>query len=180
MTHPTNGCPDSSYHVLRRWDVEVEAQVASVISLPATWRAQVMAHLRKSDRPADTAERRGKIERELEKIRSLYKVDDDDDERSYLRDRKRIQAELAALGEPEAPKDLEEAARILEDFPRGWRGSSETTRRALLSTNFEEIGIRRNEIVRVSPRPRYLELVTLAMLEGLDTGGGYCGRGERT
>ena len=100
MIHPTNDCPDPSFYVLRTWDREVEAKVASAISLPVTWRAQVMAHLRKSDRPADTI--------------------------------------------------------------------------------FEEIGIRRNEVVRVSPRPQYLELVTLAMLEGLGTGGGYCGRGERT
>jgi len=180
MTHPTNGCPDPSFHVLRKWDVEVEAKIASAISLPVTWRAQVMAQLRTSDRPADTAERRGKIERELERIRSLYKIEDDYTERAYLQDRRRLTEELAALGETEAPREFEDAAKLLGDFPRLWRGSSENTRRALLSTIFEEIGIRRNKVVRVSPRPRYLELVTLAMLEGLRTGGGYCGRGERT
>ncbi len=101
-------------------------------------------------------------------------------ERAYLQDRRRLTEELAALGEPEAPRELVDAAKLLGDFPRLWRGSGENTRRALLSTIFEEIGIRRNTVVRVTPRPRYLELVTLAMLEGLGTGGGYRGRGERT
>ncbi len=97
-----------------------------------------------------------------------------------LRDRKRIQAELVALGEPEAPRDLEEAARILGDFPRIWRGSSETTRRALLTTIFRVMGIKRDKIVSITPREQYLELVTLAMFEGLLPGGVYQGRGERT
>jgi hypothetical protein len=44
----------------------------------------------------------------------------------------------------------------------------------------EEIGSRRNELVRVSPHPRYPALVTLVMIEDLSTGGGYRGRGERT
>jgi hypothetical protein len=42
---------------------------------------------------------------------------------------------------------------LLEDFPRLWRGSSENTRRALRSTIFEEIGIGRNGVVRVSLAP---------------------------
>ena len=118
--------------------------------------------------------------RELERIRPLYKIDDDYTERAYLQDRRRLTEEMAALGEPVAPREFEGAAKLLGDFPRLWRGASGTTRRALLSTMFEESGIRRNEVVRVSPRPRYLELVTLVMLEGLRTGGGYGGRGERT
>jgi hypothetical protein len=52
--------------------------------------------------------------------------------------------------------------------------TGENTRPVLGSTIFEEIGIRRNELVCVSPRPRYFELVALG------TGGGCCGRGERT
>jgi hypothetical protein len=70
-----------------------------------------MGLMRRTTGDTDLSSRRSKLEKELEKIRSLYKVDDDYDERSYIRDRKLIQAELAALGEPEAPRDLEEAAR---------------------------------------------------------------------
>ena len=58
-----------------------------------------MGLMRRRTGDADLSSRRSKLEKELEKIRSLYKVDDEYDERSYLRDRKRIQAELAALGD---------------------------------------------------------------------------------
>ena len=113
MTHPFVKCADPSYHVVSKWDAEVEETVVAAIALPPTWRARVMGLMRRTTGDADLSSRRSKLEKELEKIRSLYKVDDDYDERSYLRDRKRIQAELAALGESEAPRDLEEAARIL-------------------------------------------------------------------
>ena len=176
MTHPVVKCADPSYHVVSKWDAEVEEKVVAAIALPPTWRARVMGLMQRTTGDADLSSRRSK----LEKIRSLYKVDDDYDERSYLRDRKRIQTELAALGEPEAPRDLEEAARILGDFPRVWRGSSETTRRALLTTIFEAMGIKRDKIVSVTPREQYLELVTVATFEGLLSGGVYQGRGERT
>ena len=162
MTHPFVKCADPSYHVVSKWDAEVEEKVVAAIALPPTWRARVIGLMRRTTGDAELSSRRSK----LEKIRSLYKVDDDYDERSYLRDRKRIQAELAALGEPEAP--------------RVWRGSSETTRRALLTTIFEVMGIKREKIVSVTPREQYLELVTLAMFEGLLSGGVYQGRGERT
>jgi DNA invertase Pin-like site-specific DNA recombinase len=180
MTHPVVKCADPSYHVVSKWDAEVEEKVIGAVMLPPTWRTRVMGLMQRTTGDADLSSRRSKLEKELEKIRSLYKVDDDYDERSYLRDRKRIQAELAALGEPEAPRDMEKAAQILGDFPRVWRGSTETTRRALLTTIFETMGIKRDKIVSVTPREQYLELVTVAMFEGLLSGGVYRGRGERT
>jgi hypothetical protein len=42
------------------------------------------------------------------------------------------------------------------------------------------MGIKRDKIVSITPREQYLELVTVAMFEGLLSGGVYQGRGERT
>ena len=76
-------------------------------------------------------------------------------------------------------------------FPRLWRGSDDQTRKAIMTTIVEEIRVRCNEVVQIKPRSRYVELVTLGMLNGLQArrpeavshhlqAGGRCGRGERT
>ena len=81
-------------------------------------------------------------------------------------------------------------AALLEDFPRLWRGTSQHTRKGILSTIFEEIRVSGDTIRQIKPRPRYLELVTLGMLNGLQAQGleavrdhqsvgGRCGRAER-
>jgi hypothetical protein len=69
MVHPTNGCPERSVRVLQIWDREIEQKIIARISLPATWRAQVTAYLRREQPADDTAARRARLERELERIR---------------------------------------------------------------------------------------------------------------
>ena len=127
----------------------------------------------------------------LERIRQLYKIGDGYTDQEYLADRHRIQREIDALAEVPGTRDYEAAVQVVADLARLWRGSSDQTRKAILTTIFEEIRVRRNEVVQIKPRPRYVELVTLGMLNGLQArrpeavsdhlrAGDRCGRGERT
>ena len=165
MIHPSSDCPDKSYHSLRIWDRTNPRDHRREHRAACTWRAQVNAFLRRGQAEDQAKHQRAKLERELERIRNLYKIDDEYSDQEYLRDRHRIQDELAALAQTETASELDEAAKVLADFPRLWRGTSEQTRKGLLATMFEEIRVQRDKVVQVKPRPQYLELVTVAMTQ---------------
>ena len=57
------------------------------------------AYLRRAQPADDTAARRARLERELERIRRLYKIDNDYLYQEYLADRHRLQHEFGALVE---------------------------------------------------------------------------------
>ena len=101
MTHPVVKCADPSYHVVSKWDAEVEEKVVAAIALPPTWRARVMGLMQRTTGETDLSSRRSKLEKELEKIRSLYKVDDDYDELPIVLDMAQAITDDADLVHPD-------------------------------------------------------------------------------
>ena len=84
---------------------------------------------------------------------------------------------------PPAPStDLEEAANLLQQFPRIWSHAavSDEQRQKFINEAFAEVRINGHHLTKVLPKPQYAPLFAYSIwINEMRTGSRY-GRGERT
>ncbi|MDP9375263.1 MAG: recombinase family protein [Chloroflexota bacterium] len=122
----------------------------------------------------DTAVQRRKLERQLERLKDLYRLGDIERE-EYLERRGRVQRDLATLRVQQADEDdqLDKLAELLGDVVQGWTLATQEQRNRLARLVFEEVVIENERVTAVKPRPELAGFFALdCQVRGLEVNAG--------
>ncbi len=143
----------------------LEDQIGNYLSrmkLPLDWKQKVMARLNDGRSRNDVEADRMKLKGQLDRAKHLFMLGDID-EAEYRADKVRIEKAIAEL--PTAlsgERDLNEAARLLENFAEIWQKATDAERLRLLHAAINKAYVRGGRIVAVEPRAALYPLLALA------------------
>ncbi len=123
------------------------------VKLTADWREKVLASVGDQLGQAKLKERIAELKAIIERLDERWDMGFISKE-DYLKRRQELQAELERL-QPLPQSHLEEAANILQQFPRLWNEADLAERKRLLGIIIEKVWLRDHAIVAIMLRPSY-------------------------
>ena len=153
----------------------LEAQMAAYVGgmrLPPEYLGAVVAELRQRQRPTPDPSKGNRIERQLERWRRLFVMEEIDEER-YRRETRPLKQQLAELEEPPAEVlDVERALVYLRDAGALWAGSSRQQQSDFVREVFERIEVTGAQVSAITPRASYAPLFVIDRRERFNGEGG--------
>ena len=151
-------------HVL---EAQLAEFMATSVSLPADWQAEVMKLIKQPmTAPSDHTQRLAKVEQAIEALRKQHTWGDINDEQ-YRTERQQLQRELDDVPRdqtaPFAVTDYSRSAKMLTEFGTLWNhpGVSDESRKAFIEEVFEQVQIDELGIRAVKPAEAYLPLMAI-------------------
>ena len=144
-------------------DAQIEELVGS-LTLPDSWLDRVLAQIHLADEAERVGRQRDKVQRKLERLKTLY-LEDEVETGPYRLRKRLLEGELAALVIPEADASAE-AGKLLEDLPDLWEQADLGERWRLLTSLFDGVYVDTVEnkgVVRVEPKPAFRALFYISV-----------------
>ena len=152
----------------------LEDQIAAYVGgmrLPPEYLGEVVAELRRRrPRASDDGEVQ-RLQRQLERWRRLYVLDEIDEDRCR-REAAPLKKRLAELERPPEVLDVERALTYLRDVGKLWAESPRALQRDFVREVFERIVVEGPEIAAITPRSLYAPLFVVDRRERF--GGDFC------
>ena len=152
-------------------DAQIEEMVGS-LTLPDSWQDRVLAQIHLADEAERVGRERSKVQRKLDRLKTLY-LEDELETGPYRLRKRLLEEEIAALVIPEADAS-EEAGKLLEDLPGLWAQADLGEKRRLLMSLFDAVyvdTIEKTGVVTIQPKPAFAALLDIAVepLNGQDS-----------